>query len=350
MLELHKLLASCLYEIEHCDDLKKIGDVKSSILGKNGLITAQMKLLKNLPPEKKKDFGQKINEIKETVQKKLNEQIEYLKITEIEQTLSTEAVDISMPVRPMRFGKIHPISKVMEELGEIMQSYGFMCAEGPDIDSEYYNFTSVNIPEHHPARTMQDTFYLSEPADDFGRKLLRTQTSAVQNRVMTANKPPLRFFSMGRVFRSDYDATHTPMFNQIEGIVVEKGISFSHLKWLLSDILKKFFDISELSIRLRPSFFPFTEPSAEVDIGYEERNGKIVICKSNNWLEVCGCGMIHPNVLTLGGIDPKEFSGFAFGFGIERLASLKYGIPDLRGYFESDNRWRDTFGFDLCDK
>lgn len=351
MLDLDKLSASCLYEIDQCTNLQRLNEVKSKIFGKNGCITAEMSKLKDMDIEAKRKFGAEVNILKESLKKHLDEKFQKLQNEELEKTLSSEYIDVSLPAYPTSLGTIHPISKVMEELGELLRNaYGFKYAEGPDIDNEYFNFTAMNIPEHHPARTMHDTFYLSLFADDNGRKLLRTHTSAVENRVMTENQPPFRFFTMGRVFRSDYDATHTPMFNQLEGIVLGEKIGFSHLKWLLEDLLRKFFGSPKLAIRLRPSFFPFTEPSAEVDISYKIENGKMVLGEGDRWLEVCGCGVLHPNVLEMGRIDTKKYSGIAFGFGIERLASLKYGIPDLRGYFESDDRWRNTFGFSVTDR
>lgn len=351
MSDLEQLSASCIYEIEQCTDLNRLNEIKSKIFGKNGCITAELSKLKDMNAEEKKAFGAIINSFKISLKEHFDEKMLKLQNEQLEKNLSAEYVDVSLPSYPVSNGTIHPVSKVIEELGELLRnSYGFQCAEGPDIDSEYFNFTAMNIPEHHPARTMHDTFYLSLPADENGRKLLRTHTSAVENRIMTDNKPPFRFFTMGRVFRSDYDATHTPMFNQLEGMIIDEKIGFAHLKWMLGDLLRKFFNTPKLSIRLRPSFFPFTEPSAEVDISYKIENGKMVLGEGNKWLEVCGCGILHPNVLKMGNIDTTKFSGLAFGFGIERLASLKYGIPDLRGYFESDDRWRNTFGFNATDR
>jgi phenylalanyl-tRNA synthetase alpha chain len=263
----------------------------------------------------------------------------------LEKQLYSEFVDVSMPPRPHVAGTLHPLSKVAEEIAMILSSYGFVCAEGPDIESEYYNFTALNLPDHHPARAMHDTFYMNVQADGKGRKLLRTHTSPVQIHSMLANKPPFRFFSTGRVFRSDYDATHTPMFNQTEGLMVDKNIGFAHLKWMLSDFLKKFFGIPDLLLRFRPSFFPFTEPSVEVDLNYEIKNGEMIFGSGDKWLEIGGAGVVHPNVLRYGNVDPDKYQGFAFGFGLERMTSLKYGVPDLRGYFESDERWRAAFGF-----
>jgi len=264
---------------------------------------------------------------------------------ELEKKFEGEKIDVSMPVDTKSFGFIHPISKVFSEISTILNGYGFHFAEGPDIESEYFNFDTMNMPEYHPARTMHDTFYLNMPADEKGRKLLRTHTSPVETRYMLDHEPPLRFFTIGRTFRSDYDATHTPMFDQVEMLVVEKDVGMAQLKWLIKDILKKFFNLEKLSVRFRPSFFPFTEPSAEVDINYSIVKGKMIFGTGDKWLEIGGCGVSHPNVLKAGGVDPTQYQGIAFGLGIERLASLKYGVPDLRNYFESNEKWRETFGF-----
>jgi phenylalanyl-tRNA synthetase alpha chain len=345
LLETNKLRASCLFEIQSCDNLKKLETLKSAILGKNGKITEVMKQLKTLEGDRKRLLGAEINSLKDIVTKKMNEKFSELEMKELDKRMRSEFIDISLPPRSENVGKIHPLTKVEEEVSNILSSYGFAFADGPDIESEYFNFTALNVPDHHPARAMHDTFYVHKLADENGRKLLRSHTSPVQIYAMRENTPPMRFFSVGRVYRSDYDATHTPMFSQIEGIMIDKNVGFSHLKWILTDFLRKFFEVKSLRLRFRPSFFPFTEPSAEVDINYEIRDGKIVFGVGNKWLEICGCGTIHPNVLKSGNIDSSKYHGIAFGFGLERLASLKYGIPDLRGYFEFDERWLNTFGF-----
>ncbi|MDR2724027.1 MAG: phenylalanine--tRNA ligase subunit alpha [Holosporaceae bacterium] len=350
MTELERLQASCLFEVARCGDLKKLDILKNAILGKNGKIAEYVKELKNLNSEAKRKFGSEINSFKSKITEELNSKKQELKTKELEGKLLSEFVDVSLPPRPDHPGRIHPLTKVEEEISNILSSYGFSFADGPDIENEYFNFTAMNMPDHHPARAMHDTFYIQQLADNNGRKLLRTHTSPVQIRTMLSNKPPLRFFSIGRVYRSDYDATHTPMFSQIEGIIVEKNIGFSHLKWILSDFLRRFFEAKNLKIRFRSSFFPFTEPSAEVDINYEIQDGKIVFGIGEKWLEVCGCGVIHPNVLNYGDVDVTKYQGIAFGFGLERLTSLKYGIPDLRGYFEPDERWISTFGFPFSTK
>ena len=343
--ELDVLLGSCSFEIEQCKNVKNLEEVRAAIFGKNGRLTEKMKSLKDMSAEDKKTVGAKINEIKKAICDQLNAKLAALELHELELKLREEFVDVTLPVSVKTSGFLHPITKVLKEIADILSGYGFKFAQGPDIESEHYNFDVLNMPSHHPARTMHDTFYLNAPADDFGSKLLRTHTSPVENRAMKSCKPPLRMFTMGRVFRSDYDATHTPMFNQVEMLVVDKNIGFAQLKWLIADILKKFFEVDNLAVRFRPSFFPFTEPSAEADINYSIVNGKMKFGVGDKWLEVGGCGVSHPNVLKAGGIDPNEYQGIAFGLGIERLASLKYGVPDLRGYFESDERWREAFGF-----
>ena len=345
MSELDRLQASCLFEIEHCDSLKKLDEIRTAIFGKNGKITELMKQLRTLDNEQKRQLGQEINLAKTTIMERFSAKFSEIEMRDLQKKLEAEYVDVSMPARPSTFGKIHPITKVAEELADILSSYGFMFEDGPDIEGEFFNFTALNIPDHHPARTMHDTFYLNMLADEHGRKLLRTHTSPVQHYTMITHKPPFRMFSIGRVYRSDSDATHTPMFDQIECLIVDKNIGFAHLKWILLNVLKKFFHVSELKLRFRPSFFPFTEPSVEVDIAYELRNGKMFFGTGDKWLEICGGGVVHPNVLNCGNINTSVYQGIAIGFGLERLASLKYGIPDLRGYFESDDRWREAFGF-----
>lgn len=352
MTDVEKLLSSCLFEVDNATDTKRLDDIKVAVLGKNGKLTGMLKSLRNMPEKERKIAGAEINAAKSDILKRIEAKAITLEILEMEKKLASEFLDVSMPARVRPSGSIHPLTKVAEEVADILSQYGFVFSEGPEIESEYYNFAALNIPDHHPARTMHDTFYLNCPVDSIeGRKLLRTHTSPVQIRSMLANnKPPFRYFSIGRVYRSDYDATHTPMFNQIEGLMVGEGVSFAHLKYLMTDFLKKFFGVPKLTLRLRPSFFPFTEPSTEIDINYEIKNGRIAFGSGDKWLEVAGGGVVHPNVLRSGNVDPGKYQGFAFGFGLERLTSLKYGISDLRGYFESDTRWRDAFGFSYAAK
>lgn len=345
MSDLSRLQATCLFEVDHCDSLKKLDEIRLAIFGKSGKITELMKKLRDLSGDEKRQLGQEINLTKNAILDRINTRFAEIEMQELQKKLEAEFVDVTMPARPTSFGKIHPLTKVTEEITEILSDYGFAFENGPDIEGEFFNFTALNIPDHHPARTMHDTFYLNMLADEHGRKLLRTHTSPVQHYSMKTHKPPFKTFSLGRVYRSDSDATHTPMFDQIECLMIDKNIGFAHLKWILLNVLKKFFCVNDLKLRFRPSFFPFTEPSVEVDIGYEIKNGKMILGSGNKWLEICGGGVVHPNVLKYGGIDTSVYQGIAIGFGLERLTSLKYGIPDLRGYFESDDRWREAFGF-----
>lgn len=350
MQELDRLLASCMLEIDSTENIEKLEKVKSAILGKNGRLTDIMKTLKDLDESARKKLGAEINVVKSAIIESLAKKFEDLELRELNKRLKSEFLDVTMPVSDNYNGKIHPLTKVTEEISEILSIYGLSFIDGPEIDTEFYNFTAMNMPDHHPARTMHDTFYVSAMSGNEGRKLLRTHTSTVQARAMLKNNPPFGFFSIGRVFRSDYDATHTPMFTQVEGLIIDNNIGFSNLKWIMSDLLKRFFEAKNLNMRFRPSFFPFTEPSAEADINYDIVNGKMVFGTGNNWLEIGGCGVVHPNVLKTCNIDPNMYQGIAFGLGIERLASLKYGVPDLREYFESNDRWRNTFGFYCAEK
>ena len=257
---------------------------------------------------------------------------------------------MTLPAPDAPAGSVHPVSQVMDELAEIFADMGFAVAEGPEVEDDWHNFTALNIPETHPARAMHDTFYFPEEAAvDGKRMLLRTHTSPVQIRTMLSQKPPIRVIAPGRVYRSDSDATHTPMFHQIEGLVIDKGIHMGHLKWTLETFLKAFFERDDVVLRLRPSYFPFTEPSAEVDVGYTLVNGKRVIGGSEGWMEVLGSGMVHPRVIAACGLDPNEYQGFAFGTGVDRLAMLKYGMDDLRAFFDGDLRWLKHYGFAALD-
>ncbi len=332
-------------EISKAGNLRVLDDLRVKYLGKKGLLTAEMSKIGLLPPEEKKAFGAEVNEVKQALESVIESKKAELEIAEINAKLVNEKVDVTLPVRPERKGSIHPISQVQSEIAEILGSLGFEFKDGPNIEDDYHNFTALNIPESHPARQMHDTFYLP-PATPLSSPLiggkeggagvlrvLRTHTSPVQIRTMENGKPPFRIFSMGRTYRSDSDMTHTPMFHQVEALYIDKNVNFGHLKWTLNEFITQFF--GERKMRLRPSYFPFTEPSAEVDIEWE----------NSKWLEIMGAGMVHPNVLKNVGIDPEEYSGFAFGAGIERMAMLKYNIPDLRQFFESDVRWLEHYGF-----
>ncbi len=339
--------------IAAANDLQKLEEARVAALGKKGRITDLMKTLGNLAPEERKDFGAAINLLKDEVTALIEKQEAGLKKQAMAEKLSRETLDITLPIRPEAKGTIHPISQTMDELISIFGSMGFQLDEGPDIEDDWHNFTALNFPPGHPAREMHDTFYLPDDADEKGeaaKKLLRTHTSTVQIRHMMGKKPPFKMICMGRVYRSDYDMTHTPVFHQIEGLVIDKNINMGHLKGCLMDFLRAFFENDKLGVRLRPSFFPFTEPSAEMDIGCSRKNGELKIGEGDDWLEILGCGMVHGNVLKNCGIDPDEYQGFAFGMGIERIAMLKYGIPDLRTFFESDTRWLDHYGFNPLDR
>jgi phenylalanyl-tRNA synthetase alpha chain len=340
-------------QIAAANDLATLEEARVAALGKKGRITDLMKSLGAMAPEERKDFGAAVNALKDEVAALIEKQEAGLKIQAMAEKLSHETLDVTLPIRPEAKGTIHPISQTMDELISIFGSMGFELAEGPDIEDDFHNFTALNFPSGHPAREMHDTFYLPADPDEKGeaaKKLLRTHTSPVQIRHMQSKKPPYKMICMGRTYRSDYDMTHTPVFHQIEGLVIDKNTNMGHLKGCLMDFLAAFFNVPNLKIRMRPSFFPFTEPSAEFDMGCSRSKGELKIGEGNDWIEMGGSGMVHPNVLKHCGIDPEEYQGFAFGLGIERLAMLKYGIPDLRTFFDSDIRWLEHYGFDPLDR
>lgn len=334
-------------------DLSKLEEARVTALGKKGRITEQMKNLGSMDPEARKSAGAELNKLKDEIAALIDQQESALKKQAMADKLARETIDVSLPVRPQAKGTIHPISQTCEELVSIFGSMGFEVAEGPDIDDDWHNFTALNFPPGHPAREMHDTFYLPDDPDETGeaaKKVLRTHTSTVQIRLMQNAKPPFKHICFGRTYRSDYDMTHTPMFHQIEGLYVDRNVHMGHLKGCLMDFARAYFEIDDLPVRFRPSFFPFTEPSAEVDIGCSRKDGGLKIGTGDDWLEILGCGMVHPNVLKNCGVDPEEYQGFAFGMGVERIAMLKYGIPDLRTFFESDARWLAHYGFDPLDR
>ena len=326
-------------------NIESVNQIKSDLFGKNGKISNSFKNLVSLPAEERKKFASDLNLAKDELQEKINKKIQEIEIKEINSKLENEKVDITLPERNIVQGKIHPVSQVIDEISSIFSEIGFSVEEGPDVENEYYNFTALNTPDNHPARDMHDTFYL----DDKKELLLRTHTSPVQVRTMLNGKPPFKIIAPGRTYRSDSDQTHAPMFHQVEGLHIDKNISMGHLKGCLNYFIKSFFEVDKIKMRFRPSHFPFTEPSAEVDIGYELKDGKIVIGEGDKWLEILGCGMVHPNVLKNVKINPDNYQGYAFGIGIDRLAMLKYGINDLRAFFEADYRWLNHFGFDPLD-
>jgi phenylalanyl-tRNA synthetase alpha chain len=332
-------------QISNIKNLKDLENVRLNFLGKEGLVTNLMKNIKNLTIDEKKEFGSQINQFKKLATSEIQIKKENFQIKEINESLKTEKIDVTLPIRQFNEGKIHPISKIITEIEEIFTDLGFEVTFGPEIEDDFHNFTALNIPKNHPARQMQDTFYLNKEGSDGEKLLLRTHTSSVQIRKLQTSKPPLAVISIGKVYRRDSDQTHTPMFHQMEALMIDKNINMGHLKWVLEEFLKRFFEIDEISMRFRPSFFPFTEPSAELDIGYEKKNNLISIGGNNNFLEILGCGMVHPNVLKNVDIDPEKYQGFAFGVGIERLAMLKYGITDLRSFFDNDIRFLKHFGF-----
>lgn len=342
------LKADLLAQVEAADSLQALEDVRVAALGKKGAITAQMKNLGGLEPEQRKAAGQALNAIKDDVAAAINAKKTAMTDAELNAKLLAEKIDVTLPVRPESDGFIHPISQTIEEVVAILGEMGFAVAEGPEIEDDWYNFTALNIPEDHPARQEHDTFYLPGVGEK-GRKVLRTHTSPVQIRTMMNSEPPLRIIAPGRTYRCDYDATHSPMFHQIEGLVVDEATHMGHLKGCLIDFCRAYFDIDELPVRFRPSYFPFTEPSAEVDIGCSRKGGEFKIGHGEDWLEILGCGMVNDKVLENCGIDSTKYQGFAFGIGIERLAMLKYGIPDLRTFYESDLRWLRHYGFQALD-
>jgi len=330
-------------QLSAVNSLIDLDNLRVNFLGKTGIITGLMSGLKDLSIEEKKQFGAAVNQLKNKVTLELQNKKDDLELIILNEKLIDEKIDLTLPVRQENQGLTHPISRVISEIKEIFGNMGFSVEEGPEIEDDFHNFTALNMAENHPARQMQDTFYL--PDKDGKKMLLRTHTSSVQIRKMENAKPPLKIMALGKVYRSDSDQTHTPMFHQIEGFVIDKNINMGHLKWTLEKFLKTFFEVENISMRFRPSFFPFTEPSAELDIGYSKKDGVIKIGGEENFLEILGCGMVHPNVLKNVGIDSNEYQGFAFGVGIERLAMLKYGINDLRMFFENDLRFLKHYGF-----
>ncbi|MCC7251505.1 phenylalanine--tRNA ligase subunit alpha [Hyphomicrobium sp.] len=342
--ELETLKAELLAEIAGADDLAAIEAVRVSALGKKGRIAQQMAKLGTLPPEERKSFGAATNAVKDAVSQSLEARRADLEAAALEARLQSERADVTLPVRPgpEALGRIHPVSQVFDECVEIFADLGFDVAEGPDIETDEMNFGKLNIPPEHPARQEHDTFYFPQKADG-SRLLLRTHTSPVQIRTMEARKPPIRIIAPGRVYRCDSDQTHTPMFHQIEGLVIDETTHMGHLKWVLEEFCKAFFEVSDVKMRFRASHFPFTEPSMEVDIGAE------AIGKPGQWLEILGCGMVHPNVLRNCGLDSERYQGFAFGMGLDRLTMLKYGVPDLRAFFAADLRWLRHYGFSVLD-
>ncbi|MBA3667087.1 MAG: phenylalanine--tRNA ligase subunit alpha [Sphingomonas sp.] len=343
----HPLQSRFEADIASAADLAALDAVRVAAIGKLGVVTQLLKTLGGMTPEERRVEGPRLNTLREGVTAAIAKRKSVLENTELDRRLATERVDLSLPAAVAPRGSVHPVSQVMDELTEIFADLGFAVAEGPEIEDDWRNFTALNIPETHPARAMMDTFYI---AGEHERPMvLRTHTSPVQIRTMQSEPPPIRIIAPGRVYRSDSDATHTPMFHQIEGLVIDKGIHMGHLKWTLETFLKAFFERDDVVLRLRPSYFPFTEPSAEVDVGWSIEKGRRVVGGSEGWMEVLGSGMVHPRVMAACGLDPDEWQGFAFGTGVDRLAMLKYGMDDLRAFFDGDLRWLKHYGFSFLD-
>ena len=346
MTDLDALERDLTARIGEASDESALESVRVSALGKKGAVSDLLKTLGSITPEERKERGPLINGLRDRVQAAIAARREALQEAALEARLASERIDVTLPLReaPELRGRIHPISQVIDEITAIFADMGFSVAEGPDIETDELNFTALNFPEGHPAREMHDTFFLAP--DRLGkRKVLRTHTSPVQIRTMKAQEPPIRVIIPGRTYRHDSDQTHTPMFHQVEGLVIDRSANFANLKWVLEAFAKAFFEVESVGMRFRPSFFPFTEPSAEVDIQCSRKGGEVRFGEGSDWMEVLGCGMVHPNVLRNCGLDPDQVQGFAFGMGIDRLAMLKYGMPDLRPFFEADVRWIEHYGF-----
>ncbi len=346
MTDIRDLEAELLTAIDTADDEGSLESVRVAALGKNGSVSALLRTLGTMTPDQRKEQGPLFNGLKDRLTAAIAARRDALKDIALDRQLGTETVDVTLPARepPVEVGSVHPISQVIDELTAIFADMGFAVAEGPDIETDDLNFTKLNFPEGHPAREMHDTFYF-HPKPDGSRLLLRTHTSPVQIRTMLAQRPPIRVIIPGRTYRSDSDQTHTPMFHQVEGLVIDERSHLGHLKWILQEFCKAFFEVDQVRMRFRPSFFPFTEPSLEVDIQCRREKGEVRFGEGEDWMEILGCGMVHPNVLRNCGLDPERYQGFAWGMGIDRIAMLKYGMPDLRAFFEADVRWLAHYGF-----
>ena len=346
MTDLAALKSETLAAIAAASDESTLEAARVAALGKKGSISVVLATLGKMSPDERRSAGAAINALKDEVTEALASRRALLRAAALESRLKADALDVTLPVRPPGIvtGRIHPISQVLDEVTVIFAEMGFAIAEGPDIESDDYNFTKLNFPPGHPAREMHDTFFFAPTGTD-ERKLLRTHTSPVQVRTMLSQKPPIRIICPGRTYRTDFDQTHTPMFHQVEGLVIDKSANLGNLKWVLEEFCKAFFEVPNVGMRFRPSFFPFTSPSMEVDIQCRRSGGEIRFGEGEDWLEILGCGMVHANVLRNCGIDPDEFQGFAWGMGLDRIAMLKYGLPDLRDLFDADLRWIDHYGF-----
>jgi phenylalanyl-tRNA synthetase alpha chain len=344
-----------LSRVAVADDLDTLERLRVELLGKQGSISVLLKTLGGMSAEERQSEGPKIHGLREQVSNALAGRKAELENVALEARLTAETLDLSLPAPERPKGFVHPVGQVMDELAEIFADMGFAVATGPEIEDDWHNFTALNMPESHPARAMHDTFYFPDTGTDGGRMLLRTHTSPVQVRTMVSQGAPVRIIAPGRVYRSDSDATHTPMFHQIEGLVIDRGIHLGHLKWTLETFLKAFFEREDIVLRLRPSYFPFTEPSVEVDVGFALENGRRVLGGSGDepghgWMELLGSGMVNRRVIEMSGLNPDEWQGFAFGVGVDRLAMLKYGMDDLRAFFDGDVRWLRHYGFSPFDQ
>lgn len=344
MENLEALGSELMQQIAAAGDLQSLESARVSALGRKGRVTLLMKDLGGLDPEARRQAGQALNALKDRLAEAIEARKAALDDEALDARLAEERIDVTLPARPLALGRIHPISQIIEEMVAIFGEMGFSVAEGPHIEDDWHNFEALNIPAEHPARQEMDTFYLREKADG-SRKVLRTHTSPVQIRTMQAQEPPIRIIVPGRTFRADYDATHSPMFHQLEGLVIDEKTHMGHLKGTLVEFCRAIFAVDDLPVRFRPSYFPFTEPSAEVDIGCSRQGGQLKIGAGDDWLEILGSGMVHPKVLENCGIDSSRYQGYAFGMGVERIAMLKYGIPDLRTFYDSDLRWLRHYGF-----
>ena len=346
MSDIAQLEQQILADAAAAADDATLEQLRVAALGKSGTVSALLRTLGSMTPEERKEKGPLINGLKDRVGAAIAARKQEFKNAALDERLNTETIDVTLPVRenPAEVGRVHPITHVIDELTAIFAEMGFAVAEGPDIETDDLNFTKLNIPEDHPARDMHDTFFF-RPKPDGSRLLLRTHTSPVQIRTMLSQKPPIRVIIPGRTYRVDSDQTHTPMFHQVEGLVIDEGSHLGHLKWILEEFCKAFFEVNDVKMRFRPSFFPFTEPSLEVDIQCRREKGEIRFGEGDDWMEILGCGMVHPKVLSNCGLDPERYQGFAWGLGIDRIAMLKYGMPDLRPFFEADVRWLSHYGF-----
>jgi len=344
MSDLATLEAEIVSAVQASADLAGLDAVRVNVLGKSGSISALLKGLGSMGPDERREKGPLINGLRDRVQAALAERKTALEAAALDAQLAAERLDLTLPAPPRRRGSVHPTMQVMDEMTAIFAEMGFAVADGPDIEDDFHNFTALNFPPKHPARETHDTFFFS-PNEAGERMLLRTHTSPVQIRTMVSQTPPIRIIAPGRTYRKDSDQTHTPMFHQVEGLVIDRNIHMGHLKWTLETFVGRFFETSDVVTRFRPHHFPFTEPSAELDVQCDRTGGELKVGQGSSWLEVLGCGMVHPNVIKNCGLDPDEWQGFAFGMGVDRLAMLKYGVPDLRDMFASDVRWLAHYGF-----